>query len=288
LEPLRPWKVEQLETGYHLSTWIERTAMLEADAIIAVSEGMKEDIMRLFPVDHEKVWIVPNGIDTEEYVPVPTKKSLSRYGIDPTRPFILFVGRIARQKGIIHLVNAIPHLQPGVQVVLCAGQPDTPEIAMEMEQAVRQIQEKRDGVIWIEEMVDKETVRELYTHADVFVCPSIYEPFGIINLEAMACETAVVASSVGGITEVVVDGETGILVPLDQLDESPFEPRDPAAFSRDLAVAVNKILADEDLRLKYGMAGRRRAVEKYSWTAVATQVKEIYEKIVIRANVVKK
>lgn len=280
LEPLRPWKVEQLGAGYHLSSWVEKTALERADAVIAVSQGMQDDILRLFQVEPERVCLIPNGIDTDEYRPVATKHSFAKYGIDPGKPFVLFVGRIARQKGITHLVRAIPHLAPGVQVVLCAGQPDTPEIAAEMEAEVNRVRAGREGIIWIQEMVDKPTVKELYTHAAVFVCPSIYEPFGIINLEAMACETAVVASAVGGIREVVVPGVTGTLVPLDQFDASPFEPRDPAKFSADLAAAINALLGDDAQRTALGKAGRRRAVERYSWRAVARQVSELYDRIV--------
>jgi len=279
LEPLRPWKVEQLGSGYHLSTWVEKTALERADAIIAVSQGMKADVERLFSVDPAKVVIIPNGLDTDEYQPVTTTNSFAKYGIDPDRPFVLFVGRIARQKGIIHLVRAITGLRPGVQVVLAAGAPDTPEIAQEMREAVAGVQAQREGVIWIQEMVDKATVKELYTHAAVFVCPSIYEPFGIINLEAMACETAVVASAVGGITEVVVDGETGTLVKLDQFTASPFEPRDPAKFSADLARAVNELLDNPAKRAAMGKAGRARAVAKYSWTAVANEVAALYQRL---------
>jgi glycogen synthase len=208
---------------------------------------------------------------------------LPKHGIDPVKPYILFVGRIARQKGIIHLVNAIKYLDPGFQVVLCAGAPDTPEIAEEMKRAVAEAQSKRDGVIWIEQMVTKDVVYELYSHAAVFVCPSIYEPFGIINLEAMACETPVVAAAVGGIKEVVVDGETGFLVPLEQMQTSPFEPLDPDKFSRDLAEKINRLMADEGLRYRFGEAGRKRAVEKFSWSAIAAQTKKMYESLVARS-----
>jgi len=280
LEPLRPWKAEQLGSGYQLSSWVEKTALERADAIIAVSKGMKTDVERLFDVEPSRVAIIPNGIDTDEYVPSTSKESLSKFGIDQEKPFILFVGRIARQKGIIHLINAIEHIRLDVQIVLCAGQPDTPEIAEEMKSGVARVRAKRDGVIWIEKMVDKPTVRELYTHAAVFVCPSIYEPFGIINLEAMACETPVVASAVGGITEVVVHNETGLLVPLDQYDTSPFEPRDPKKFSLDLAAAVNSLLDNSELRKKMGKAGRQRAVAHYSWKAVAKQVKDLYISVI--------
>jgi len=250
-----------------------------ADAIIAVSQETKRDVLRLFNVDAERIRIIYNGIDPEEYFPRSSRDHLAKNGISPDQPFILFVGRIARQKGIIHLVNAIKYMEPGFQVVLCAGAPDTPEIAEEMKQAVATAQRNRPGVIWIEKMVTKDIVYELYSHAAVFCCPSIYEPFGIINLEAMACETAVVASAVGGIKEVVVDGETGYLVPLEQMKESPFEPVDPDKFSRDLAEKINHLMANEGLRAKFGRAGRKRAVEKFSWATIAAETKKMYESL---------
>jgi glycogen synthase len=280
LEPLRPWKREQLGGGYDFSCWIERTAMQMADAVIAVSREAKSDIQRLFDIPPQRIHIIYNGIDTAEYHPVTADDALRRYGIDPAIPFILFVGRIARQKGIIHLVNAIRSMDPGFQVVLCAGAPDTPEIAAEMQAAVAAAQAARPGVIWIQEMVDKATVFQLYSHAAVFCCPSIYEPFGIINLEAMACETPVVASAVGGIKEVVVDGETGFLVPLRQLTQSPFEPVDPAQFARDLAAKINTLMADPDLRRRFGQAGRRRAEQLFSWKAIATQTVTLYQSLI--------
>ena len=277
LEPLRPWKREQLGGGYDFSLWVEKTAMEMADAVIAVSQGTKDDIERLFNVDPARVPVIYNGIDLDEYRKVDSTAALTRYGIDPQRPFLLFVGRITRQKGIVHLDRAIPFMDPGFQIVLCAGAPDTPEIAEEMKSAVEQAKAARPDIIWIDEMVDKKTVIELYSHAAVFCCPSIYEPFGIINLEAMACETAVVASAVGGIKEVVVDGETGFLVPLEQMKESPFEPLHPEKFSRDLAAKINQLMADPDLRKKFGKAGRKRAEEKFSWSAIAQETKALYE-----------
>jgi starch synthase len=279
LEPLRPWKREQLGYGYDCSTWLEKTATEMADAVVAVSEGTRTDILRLFNIDPARIRIIYNGIDPEEYYPREANDLLPKNGIDPAKPFILFVGRIARQKGIIHLVNAIKYLNPGFQVVLCAGAPDTPEIAEEMKRAVAEAQSKRDGVIWIEKMVTKDVVYQLYTHAAVFVCPSIYEPFGIINLEAMACETAVVAAAVGGIKEVVVDGETGFLVPLEQMQTSPFEPVDPDKFSRDMAAKINLLMADPELCKKFGEAGRKRAVEKFSWATIAAETKKMYESL---------
>jgi len=278
LEPLRPWKREQLGGGYDCSCWVEKTAIEMADAVIAVSQETKADVLRFFNVPEERIHIIYNGIDLDEYKPVTTTEALEKYGIDPKTPFVLFVGRITRQKGIVHLVNAIKHMNPGFQIVLCAGAPDTPEIAAEMKAAVDAAQ--RPGVIWIQEMVRKSTVYELYSHAAVFCCPSIYEPFGIINLEAMACETAVVASAVGGIKEVVVHGETGFLVPVEQMKESPFEPLEPEKFARDLAARVNELMADPELRARFGKAGRKRAEEKFSWHAIAQQTADLYASLV--------
>jgi alpha-maltose-1-phosphate synthase len=279
LEPLRPWKREQLGYGYDCSTWLEKTATEMADAVVAVSEGTRKDILRLFHIDPARVRIIYNGIDPEEYYPRKSSELLPKYGIDPGKPFVLFVGRIARQKGIIHLVNAIKYMDAGFQIVLCAGAPDTPEIAEEMKRAVAEAINKRDGVVWIDEMVTKEVVYQLYTHAAVFVCPSIYEPFGIINLEAMACETAVVAAAVGGIKEVVVDGETGFLVALEQMQTTPFEPANPDKFARDMAEKINVLMADPALRKKFGEAGRKRAVEKFSWSTIAAETKKMYESL---------
>ena len=277
LEPLRPWKREQLRGGYDFSLWIEKTALEMADAIIAVSGETKRDIERLFDVDPTRVHVIHNGVDPEEYRKVSSTEALRRHGIDPGKPYLLFVGRITRQKGIIYLVRAIPYMDPDFQIVLCAGAPDTPEIAEEMKDAVESATRARSDVIWIEEMVDRNAVIELYSHAAVFCCPSIYEPFGIINLEAMACETAVVASAVGGIKEVVVDGETGFLVPVEQMKESPFEPLDPEKFSRDLAAKINELMRDRHLQEKFGKAGRKRAEERFSWSTIARKTKALYE-----------
>jgi len=279
LEPLRPWKREQLGGGYDFTVWLERTALEMADAVIAVSQETKRDVERLFNIAPERLHVIYNGIDLDEYKPAMTRNALKRFGINPTEPYILFVGRIARQKGIIHLVNAIKYLNPGFQVVLCAGAPDTPEIAAEMKTATAAAQRNREGVIWIEEMVDTRTKIELYSNAGAFVCPSIYEPFGIINLEAMACGTPVVASNVGGIKEVVVHGETGYLVSVDQMTESPFEPKNPDRFARDLAARINDLMADPAKRRAFGAAGRRRAEEIFGWTAIARQTKELYESL---------
>ena len=277
LEPLRPWKVEQLGNAYHLSAWMERTAIERADAIIAVSRETRQDVLRLFDVKPERVHVIHNGIDPEEYRPTTARDALSRYGIDQ-RPFLLFVGRITRQKGIIHLVDAIPDIDPGLQVVLCAGTPDTPEIGREMEAGVAKIAAVRPGVIWIREMLSRRDVIQLYSHAAVFCCPSLYEPFGIINLEAMACETAVVASAVGGIPEVVVPEETGLLVD-PGLDRGGVDVVDPAAFSARLAAAINRLARDPGLRQRLGENGRRRAVEQFSWDAIARRTLDLYHSL---------
>lgn len=276
LEPLRPWKREQLGGGYDFSLWIEKTAIEMADAVIAVSKETRDDILRLFNVPSERVPVIYNGIDLDEYRPAASKAALEKYGVDLRTPYVLFVGRITRQKGIIHLVRAIEHMAPGFQVVLCAGAPDTPEIAAEMSAAVAKVQEKRPGVVWIQQMVSTPEKIELYTHASAFCCPSIYEPFGIINLEAMACETAVVASAVGGIKEVVVEGETGFLVPIEQMTESPFEATNPEQYARQLAERINQVMADPELQKRMGKAGRARAEKLFSWSAIAHQVKDLY------------
>lgn len=277
LEPLRPWKREQLGGGYDFTCWLERTALEMADAVIAVSEGTRRDVEKLFQIDPARLHIIYNGIDPAEYQAVTTRGVLDRFSIDSSKPYALFLGRITRQKGIIHLVNAIKHLDPGFQIVLCAGAPDTPEIAAEMKAAVAQAQSQRDGIIWIDQMLDNKSKIELYSHAGVFVCPSIYEPFGIINLEAMACGRAVVASAVGGIPEVVAHGETGYLIPVEQMTESPFEPLDPTKFSRDLADRINEIMADPTKQKAFGDAGRQRAIDTFSWGSIAKQTKALYE-----------
>ena len=277
LEPLRPWKREQLGHGYDFTVWLERTAIQMADAVIAVSEETKADLQRLFHLDPHKLHVIYNGIDSDEYQKTENPDVLRKHGIDPSMPFILFVGRITRQKGIIHLVRSIQHLDPGFQIVLCAGAPDTPEIAAEMKAAVAEAQRVRPGIIWIQAMLDLPEKVVLYSHADVFVCPSIYEPFGIINLEAMACETAVVASAVGGIKEVVIDGTTGLLVPVEQQKETPFEAVDPDQYARDLATAVNRLMADAPLRKGMATAGRQRAVDHFSWKSIARKTLALYK-----------
>jgi glycogen synthase len=277
LEPLRPWKREQLAGGYDFSLWVEKTALEMADAIIAVSNETRHDIERLFDVDPARVHVIHNGIDLNQYRKVDSNGALKRYGIDPARPYLLFVGRITRQKGFQHLVRAIQFMDRDFQIVLCAAAPDTPQLAEEMRIAVERAEAQRSGIIWINEMVDQQSACELYSHAAVFVCPSIYEPFGIINLEAMACETAVVASAVGGIKEVVVDGQTGFLVPLAQMNESPFEATNPEKFAKDLAARVNQLMADPKLRERFGKAGRKRVEEHFSWASVAAKTKKLYE-----------
>jgi alpha-maltose-1-phosphate synthase len=283
LEPHRPWKVEQLGTAYHASSWIERTAYQNADGVIAVSSSMRRDVHDLYGVPEDRVEIIPNGIDTAEYRPRFQPDVLRKYGVDPDRPFILFVGRITRQKGILHLVRAIPHMRGDIQVVLCAGAPDTPEIEAEMKRLVEDARQRSDHpVLWIAKMLPRQDVITLYSHASVFVCPSVYEPFGIINLEAMACETPVVASAVGGIPEVVVDGETGILVPIEARGEVDFEPVEPAAFSRALADAVNALLSDETRLRTMAERARLHVEEHYSWQSIAAQTLDFYRRTVER------
>jgi starch synthase len=270
LEPHRPWKVEQLGTAYHATAWIERTAYQNADGVVAVSRAMKEDVQALYGVPPERVRVIHNGIDPEEYRPRPDPATLRRLGVHPEVPMVLFVGRITRQKGILHLVRAIRYLEPGVQVVLCAGAPDTQEIAAEMAALVREVEaEAAVEVVWIPEMLPKEDVISLYTHAAVFVCPSVYEPFGIINLEAMACETPVIASAVGGIPEIVVQGETGLLVPLEA--EGSGEE-----FSRALAAAVNELMDDPERRAAMGRAARARVLSQFSWRHIAELTRDFY------------
>jgi alpha-maltose-1-phosphate synthase len=280
LEPLRPWKREQLGGGYDLSTWVERTALESADAVIAVSRGTRADVLRLFDVAEERLHVIHNGIDAEFYRPDPATDVLDRYGVDRSVPYLLFVGRVTRQKGIVHLVRALRDVDPGIGAVLCAGQPDTPEIGREMEEAVAEARSDRSNLVWIPEMLSRTDVRQLYSHAAVVVCPSVYEPFGIINLEAMACERPVVASAVGGIPEVVVDRETGILIPVELRPDDPMRPLDPAGFEADLASAVNRLMADAPLRQRMGRAGRARAVEHFSWEAIAEQTVELYRSLV--------
>jgi len=280
LEPLRPWKREQLGGGYDFSCWVEKTAIEMADAVIAVSESTRTDVLRLFDVDPARVHVIHNGIDLGEYAARRDAGVLGRYGIDPSLPYILFVGRITRQKGIMHLVRALRHLDPGFQVVLCAGSPDTPEIAAEMKTAVDAARAARPGIVWIEKTVPKEDLIAIYSQAALFVCPSIYEPFGIINLEAMACAVPVVASAVGGIPEVVVPGETALLVPVEQMAQAPYEPVNADQFARDLAAAINELMRDDKRRLAMGVAARQRAESVFSWDAIARKTADVYREVV--------
>lgn len=279
LEPLRPWKREQLGRGYDASSWIEKTAIEMADTLIAVSEETKEDVLKYFDVDEQKVKVIYNGINLQQYITTSESETLDEYHIDKTKPYVLFVGRITRQKGIIHLVNAIKYIDENTQIVLCAGAPDTKEIGLEMEQAVNEIKKTRKNVIWIDKMLEKKQVIQLYSHAAVFCCPSIYEPFGIINIEAMACNTAVVASAVGGIKEVVVDGETGILVPVEQQTEAPFEPINPDKFARDLANSINTVINNPTLRNSMAQKGRKRVEDYFDWVSIAKQTEELYKSL---------
>ena len=283
LEPHRPWKVEQLGTAYHATTWIERTAYENADGVVAVSTAMRDDVQELYGVPPDRIRVIHNGIDPDEYRPRPAPSTLRRLGIDVEIPIVLFVGRITRQKGILHLVRAIKYMKPGVQVVLCAGAPDTDEIAAEMSALVSDAKRNAEiSLVWIREMLSKEDVIALYTHAAVFVCPSVYEPFGIINLEAMACETPVVATAVGGIPEIVIPGETGLLVPLEAEGGDSPEPRDADAFSRALAASVNELMAAPDRRAAMGKAARMRVLEHFSWAFIAEQTLEFYRELIAR------
>ncbi len=268
LEPMRPWKEEQLGGGYALSSFCERTALEAADAIVAVSGAMREDVLRCYPaVDPARVTVIHNGIDTAEYEPDERTDVLERRGIDPSKPYVIFVGRITHRKGVEHLLEAAHSFDPSAQLVLCAGAPDTKEIGERVAARVAELQAFRDGVLWIEEMLPRPEVIQLLTHATVFVCPSIYEPLGIVNLEAMACGTAVVASRIGGIPEVVDEGVTGFLV--DHDDD----------FAQNFAARVNELVADPELAARFGEAGRRRAVEEFSWRRIAEQTAALYESL---------
>ncbi|MFZ0089481.1 MAG: glycogen synthase [Solirubrobacteraceae bacterium] len=279
LEPLRPWKAEQLGGGYALSSFCERTGVEGADAVIAVSEGSKRDILDCYPaIDPSRVHVVYNGIDTDQYAPDEGTEVLRRFGVDPERPAVVFVGRITRQKGVPLLLRAAVDFDPAAQLVLCAGAPDTAEIGAEVAAGVARLQATRDGIIWIAEMLPKTEVIQLLSHATVFACPSIYEPLGIVNLEAMACEAAVVASATGGIPEVVDDGETGFLVGLEQLPGS-IDPVDPTAFAAAFAQRVNALIADPSRAAAMGAAGRRRAIEHFGWPAIADQTLAVYRSV---------
>jgi alpha-maltose-1-phosphate synthase len=282
LEPLRPWKAEQLGGGYALSSFCERVAIENADAVIAVSGGMKRDVLAAYPsVDPDRIQVVYNGIDTEQYRPDRGTDVIERLGIDLNRPSVVFVGRITRQKGLPYLMRACHDLPPETQIVLLAGAPDTPEIAAEVESLAAGLRDARDpdGVIWVQEMLPKHEVVQVLTHATVFVCPSVYEPMGIVNLEAMACETAVVATATGGIPEVVADGETGVLVPIEQIQDGTGTPVDPQRFVADLAAAMSKLIKDPQRAAAMGLAGRRRAVEHFSWSRIAEDTMAVYRTV---------
>jgi alpha-maltose-1-phosphate synthase len=279
LEPHRPWKAEQLGGGYRLSSWAERMSFESADAVIAVSAGMKGDILDSYPgLDPARMHVVKNGIDPEEFAPDPNTDVVSRLGVQLDRPTVVFVGRITRQKGLIHLVRAAEHLDPDTQLVLLAGAPDTPEIAQQIGDAFARLQTGRGNVLWIEQMLPRAEVRQVLSHATVFACPSVYEPLGIVNLEAMACETAVVASAVGGIPEVVVEGETGYLVPYD-----PDQAGDPAAvaeFERGIADKINELTRDPAKARAFGLAGRQRCIDEFSWAKIAAETVEVYRQAI--------
>jgi alpha-maltose-1-phosphate synthase len=278
LEPLRPWKAEQLGGGYRISSWVERTAVNAADAVIAVSSGMREDVLRVYPtVDPNRVHVVRNGIDTDVWYPAkalessPGESVLTDIGVDRSRPIVAFVGRITRQKGVAHLLAAAHDFDPDIQLVLCAGAPDTPEIAAEVSAGVAELSDSRTGVFWVREMLPIGKIREILSAAKIFVCPSVYEPLGIVNLEAMACGTAVVASDVGGIPEVVDDGVTGSLVHYNANDRAGYQAR--------LAKAVNALIVDPERAERYGRAGRQRCIAEFSWAQIAQQTLEIYQKV---------
>lgn len=279
LEPMRPWKRDQLGAGYNFSSWIEKTTIEMTDAIIAVSNETKENILEHFNVQKKKIHVIPNGIDPDVYKRVDNSKAINKLGIDPQKPYVLFVGRITRQKGIIHLVNAIQYLNKDIQVVLCASSPDTVSISDEMEIFIKKASKIHPCVHWIKDMVDQESAVALYSHASVFCCPSVYEPFGIINIEAMACETPVVATAVGGIKEVVRNGETGFLVPV-QFKDLSHEPIDPDKLSQDIASKINELMEDEKLRTRFGKAGRQRVLENYTWKAVAQTTFDLYKTLI--------
>jgi starch synthase len=281
LEPLRPWKAEQLGGGYALSSLCERLGVEGADAIIAVSEQMRRDVLSSYPaIDPARVAVIHNGIDPDEYRPDPRTDALTRHGIDPERPSVVFVGRITRQKGLVHLLEAAPMIAPPAQLVLLAGAPDTPEIAAEVQGRYDEAQRRRGGVVWVGSMLPRAEVIQVLSHATVFVCPSVYEPFGLVNLEAMACETAVVGSAVGGIPEIVVDGETGWLVPCEVgADPGTAAGADAAhRFATGLASRINAVLADPDMARRMGEAGRRRVIDHFDWKVIAGRTADLYER----------
>src|SRR5690554_1954127 len=280
LEPMRPWKAEQLGGGYRVSSWIEQTAFAGAHAIIAVSEGMSRDILRSYPfLDPDKVHVVHNGIDLDRWQPLHDDDLVRSLGVDPNRPSVVFVGRITRQKGLPYLLRAAAMLPPDVQLVLCAGSPDTPDILREVQNGVAELQASRDGVVWIERLLSQTELRGLLTAATTFVCPSVYEPLGIVNLEAMACGAPVVGTATGGIPEVVDDGVTGVLVPIAQADDGTGTPLDPDAFVADLAAALTRVVGDPASARAMGEAGRRRAEAHFAWDAIAVRTREVYDRV---------
>jgi len=282
LETHRPWKVEQLGNGYFLSRWIENHAYNTADGIIAVSQQMKTDVIEAYGVSPERVTVIHNGIDPEYYKPTFDNDLLLEYGINPEIPFVLFVGRITRQKGISQLISAAKYFNKNCQVVLCAGAPDTPEIAKETEELIIELKSQRDGFILISEMLPREKIKVLYSHARVFACPSLYEPFGIINLEAMACETPVVGSAVGGIPEIIIEGETGFLIPLESISRTDFNPKNPERFQKDFAQKVNLLLDNKELADTMGKAGRERVLDKFSWESIAKTTFNYYAEVIAK------
>jgi starch synthase len=280
LEPDRPWKEEQLGSAYRASTWLEKMAYQNANGVIAVSQWMKKEVHDLYQVPFEKIRVIPNGIDINQYRPTFNPSLVASYRIDPDQPYLLFVGRITRQKGIIHLVNAIQYISPGIQIVLFAGAPDTEEIGAEMEEKVKEARTlTTNEIIWIRQWVPKSDLITLYSHASIFICPSIYEPFGIVNLEAMACGTPVVASAVGGIPEVVINGETGLLVPFEPIGSNNFEPREPIKFSKDLANAINSLLSSPEKIKRMGAKSRERVEKHFNWKGIARQTLEFYKEL---------
>jgi len=283
LEPQRPWKEEQLGSAYRASAWLEKTAYQNADGVIAVSQSMKKGVHDLYQVPFEKIRIIPNGIDVHQYQPTFNPPLLVSYGINPDKPFLIFVARITRQKGVIHLLNAIKYISSGTQIVLCAGAPDTDEIGKEMEEKVKEARNQTPNeIVWIPQWVPTSDLITLYSHASLFVCPSVYEPFGIVNLEAMACGTPVVASAVGGIPEVVVEGETGLLIPFEPINTQSWEPRDPKKFSKDLADAVNHLLSSPEKIEAMGAKSRERVEKYFSWGSVARQTLKFYKELTLK------
>lgn len=280
LETHRPWKVEQLGNGYFLSRWIEKNAYKTADGVIAVSQQMKTDVVEAYSINPDKVKVIHNGIDPEFYKPTFDIGLLNEYQIDAEIPFVLFVGRITRQKGIAQLIEAAQYFDKNCQIVLCAGAPDTPEIARETQELVTNLKSQRSGVILISEMLPREKIKVLYSHARVFACPSLYEPFGIINLEAMACETPVVASAVGGIPEIIIEGTTGYLIPLENVSRTNFNPKNALQFQKDFAAKINILLNDEALAIAMGKSGRARVLEKFSWQSIAQTTYEYYQEVI--------